>query len=217
MLKSNIVFNLLTPETIARLKRDGKVKVPEKKLSIPKDERWNEKYLNIQIIRGLETGESIDEIADRMFPEMLGRTPLQGKSEKEVAGLVKRNIDSAIRNARTMVTSAENRGRLDSYENLSDQGVVMKKQWIATPDDRTRPSHIDIDGEEQDVDEPFSNGCMFPGDGNGPSEEVWMCRCAMGTHIVGFRRADGSISHVDYEPDDTLHEEQMKEERERRK
>ena len=39
---------------------------------------------------------------------------------------------------------------LDSFKNLSGQGVVMKKEWEATPDERTRKSHMDMDGEEQE-------------------------------------------------------------------
>ena len=38
----------------------------------------------------------------------------------------------------------------------------------------------------------------------------------MGTHIVGFRKADGSVSKVDYTADRTMHEEQMEAEKERR-
>jgi hypothetical protein len=87
---------------------------------------------------------------------------------------------------------------------------------MATPDDRTRPTHIDIDGEEVDIDEPFSNDCMFPGDGNGPAEEVWCCRCSMRDHIIGFMRANGSISYVEHERDESMHDEQMAEEKERR-
>lgn len=196
--EDKITFELLNPDVIDRLIRDGKIKVPDKKISVPKDQRWNEKQMSSKILHGIQNGDSVPKIA------------------QSLTAVIGNNMNSAIRNARTMTTSAENHGRLDSYKNLSDQGVVMKKEWEATPDDRTRPSHIDIDGEEQDIDLPFSNGCMFPGDGNGPAEEVWMCRCAMGSHIIGFQKKDGSISYVNYEPDETMHERQMKEERGRR-
>lgn len=194
-----ITFNIINKDTVDRLRRDGMIELPKRKLDIPKDMRWNEKLIASKVLKGLENGDSVQKIS---------------KSLQEVIG---NNSMSAIRNARTMVTSAENHGRLDSMKNLSNKGVVMKKEWEATPDDRTRPSHIDIDGEEQDIDKPFSNGCMFPGDGHGPAEEVWMCRCAMGSHIVGFRRADGSVSYVNYDRDETLHDQQMRQERERRK
>lgn len=175
---SKISFKILNWDVIRRLEEDGDIELPYKKVSGLKDERWNTKQMTSKVLRGILNGDSVRKIADVMM------------------ACVENNEASAIRNARTMTTSAENHGRLDSYKNLTDQGVVMKKEWEATPDDRTRPSHKDIDGEEQDVDKPFSNGCMFPGDGNGPSEEVWCCRCAMGSHFIGFRRADGSISYI---------------------
>ena len=116
----------------------------------------------------------------------------------------------------TMLTGAENAGRQDSYEDLTEQGVVMKKVWIATPDDHTRESHFDLDGEEVDVDEEFSNGCMYPGDPNGDPPEVYNCRCSMRTHIVGFKKNDGSVVEVKGDRGSTMHEEQMEAEEERR-
>ena len=205
-----VSFTLIDENTVKRLRKDGEVNLPKKKVDIPKDKRWNKKQMNSMLLEGIENGDSADDIAKRMFPELMSKEDLKGKSEKAIAGIIRRNRNSSIRNARTMFTSAENHGRLDSYKNLQDQGVVLKKEWIATPDDRTRPSHIDIDGEQVDPDERFSNGCMFPGDGDGPSEEVWMCRCTMGTEIVGFKASDGSVVGVGRQADRTMHEDQMK-------
>ena len=116
-----------------------------------------------------------------------------------------------------MTTAAENAGRIDSYKNLEKQGVVQKKVWIATPDDRTRESHLEIDGEEVGINQEFSNGCMFPGDPDCDDPgEVLNCRCSMRTHIVGFRRADGSISKVNYGRDETTHDAQIQAEKEER-
>lgn len=193
--EEDIIFNMLSEETVDRLRRDGDIQLPKKKIDIPKDKRWNTKQIASKLLQGIQNGDSIPKIS---------------KSLGEVIG---NNKASQVRHARTLTTSAECHGRLDSYKNLADQGVVQKKVWISTPDDRTRPTHIDIDGEEQDIDVPFSNGCMFPGDSKGPSEEVWNCRCSIRDHIVGFRRADGSISYVDYDEDKTLHDEQTEEEK----
>lgn len=209
-------FTLINKETIERLRRKRWARLPKKKVKIPKDMRWNRRFFNSQLLKGLLAGETVDEIADRIYPEIMDKTDLFGHTIKEINNIIKRNRQAAIRNARTMVTGAENAGRLDSYRSLDEQGVVQKKVWMATPDDRTRESHIDIDGEEQDIEQPFSNGCMHPGDASGPPDEVWMCRCSMSTHIVGFRRPDGSISKVKGGRDQTTHQPQMKAERQRR-
>lgn len=193
-----ISFTLLDQKTVDRLRREGDVKLPYKKVNIPKDERWNTKLMSSKLLQGILAGDSI---------------PTMAKSLLSVVGY---NAASAVRNARTMVTGAENRGRLDSYEELADKGVIQKKVWIATADDRTRESHLELDGEEVDIDKPFSNGLMYPADPSGDPSEVYNCRCSMRDHIVGFRRADGSISYVGTERDTTSHEARIEEERERR-
>lgn len=193
-----VQFGLVDAHTVKNLVNDGKVKLPYKKLDIPKDMRWNAKQLNSAVLQGILQGDSMQKIAKRVFP------------------IVDNNANTAIRNARTMVTGAECRGRNDSYRELESRGVVLKKVWIATPDDRTRESHLELDGEEVDVDEAFSNGCMYPGDPSGDPSEVYNCRCSIRTHIIGFRADDGSISEVDFEREETLHDKQMEEEKERR-
>ena len=59
------------------------------------------------------------------------------------------------------------------------KGANIMKQWDSTLDSRVRPSHQKVDGEIVDVDEPFSNGLMFPGDPDGMAKEVVNCRCAL--------------------------------------
>lgn len=191
-------FTIVNEDVVEKLRKEGKVKLPKKKISIPKDQLWNEKVMGSKLLQGIMNGDSVGKIA---------------KSLGEVIG---KNKDSAVRNARTMVTAAENGGRLDSYRKLDAEGIVQKKEWIATADGRTRETHLEIDGEEVDINENFSNGCSAPGIG-GPPEEVWNCRCTMGTHIFGFRKADGSVVPIDYERDETIHDKQMREEKERRK
>ena len=166
---------------------------------MPKDMRWNTKQLNSKLLAGILNGYSIPKLANSLI-DVIGN-----------------NKASATRNARTMITQAECGGRQDSYKDLADKGVVQKKVWIATPDDRTRESHLMLDGEEVDIDEEFSNGLMFPADPSGEPEEVYNCRCSMRTHIIGFKRADGSISRVAQGRDTTMHSKQMEAEKERRR
>lgn len=109
---------------------------------------------------------------------------LQGKSIKKMADDLQERIEtmnrsSAIRAARTATTGAQNAGRLDSYIAAEKMGIKLKKEWLATLDGRTRHSHAMLDGEKVDNDKKFSNGCRFPGDPQGPSHEVYNCRCTL--------------------------------------
>lgn len=180
--QAGVSFNMVDQATVTRLIRDGKIKLPPRKMNIPKDMAWNKKKLNSAVLQGILQGESMDKIADRLIPVI-------GNNEK-----------AAIRNARTMVTGAENRGRIDSYHDLDERGIVIHKVWIATGDDRTRDWHAEMDGQEVELDEMFIDGLgnelEYPGDPGAPGETVYNCRCAMRSQIIGFRKADGRIEKI---------------------
>lgn len=195
-------FDMADEATVKRLITDGDIDLPPKKVNIPKDQRWNTKQINSQVTQGIIQGESMDKIAKRLMP------------------IVDNNRNAAIRNARTLVNGAENRGRQDRYRELEKQGAVMKRIWIATGDERTRDWHLDMDGQEVDLDEPFIDGngneLDYPGDPHAAPETVYNCRCTTKSRLIGFRRADGTIVRVDYDPTTQLHKEQIQAEIKRR-
>lgn len=110
---------------------------------------------------------------------------LQGKSIPKIANDLQSRMQdmsraSAIRTARTAVTGAQNAGRLDTYRAAQDMGIKLKKQWLATLDNRTRHAHAMLDGQTVDVDKPFKvDGyeLMYPGDSSAPGYLVYNCRC----------------------------------------
>ena len=77
----------------------------------------------------------------------------------------------AMRVARTEVTKASSFGNIEAAKQ---SGVVKTKFWLSSRDDRVRPEHEDMDGEEVDLDANFSNGLEYP------SEP--MCRCVLMFH-----------------------------------
>lgn len=162
-IKMDTAFTLYNKETVKNLSAKAKV-------NVTKDRAWNSRKINSALTQGILQGESIDKIAGRLarIPEM--------------------NAGAAIRNARTMMTAAENEGRLDSFERAAEMGIELQKTWIATLDDRVRESHAELDGESVPIDEPFSNGLMYPADPSGDPEEVYNCRCTMISQLKGFER-----------------------------
>ena len=110
---------------------------------------------------------------------------LQGKSIKHMADDLQKRIttmsrDSAIRTARTAVTGAQNAGRMDSYAAAEKMGIKLRREWVATLDNRTRHAHAMLDGQQADIDKPFKvDGyeIMFPGDTSAPGYLVYNCRC----------------------------------------
>ena len=80
---------------------------------------------------------------------------------------------------------------MDSQQQVVAQAIPeIRKRWLASGDDRTRPSHlqthIDTAANPIPVDFLFSVGSdllRFPGDPNGSAEETINCRCSMATVV----------------------------------
>jgi uncharacterized protein with gpF-like domain len=82
--------------------------------------------------------------------------------------------------ARTIVRTETIRAvGLGSLLSAWNEPFQMTKEWVAVKDNRTRHTHYNIDGQKRDLEKPFSNGLMFPGDPNGSAEETINCRCAL--------------------------------------
>ena len=187
----NTSFTLYDRSTVERILKDDPDLLPKAKVKIPKDIKWNRQQIHSAVLQSILQGSSVQETASRlqaagMKTNMTKADVLAMKkysslrSDKQISKVIaKKNKEVAIRNARTMMTSAENRGRFDSYKRAESMGIKVEKQWLATPDGRTRHSHAAQDGEHVPVDEEFGNGLMFPGDPDGDPREVYNCRCTM--------------------------------------
>ena len=83
--------------------------------------------------------------------------------------------------ARTEGHRIQQQSNYDAQQRAKGIGADVVKQWDATLDSRTRESHAAVDGEIREIDKPFSNGLMFPGDPSGAAAEVCNCRCTSNT------------------------------------
>ena len=165
-------FTLTDADTIRNLVESDSSFLPMRELDFAKDVAWNIEKMNAEVLQGILQGESMDKIADRLA---------------QVIGM---NLRSAISAARTMVTSAENKGRQDGFERAAAMGIILEREWIATSDGRTRDWHRELDGVTVGVDEPFENAIgkiMYPGDPSANGANVWNCRCTIAAKILGFK------------------------------
>ena len=165
-------FTLTDADTIRNLVESDSSLLPMRELDFAKDVAWNIEKMNAEVLQGILQGESMDKIADRLA---------------QVIGM---NLRSAISAARTMVTSAENKGRQDGFERAAAMGIILEREWIATSDGRTRDWHRELDGVTVGVGEPFENAIgkiMYPGDPSANGANVWNCRCTLAAKILGFK------------------------------
>lgn len=168
-------FELVDASTVKNLATSDKTLLPYKYVDGKKDVRWNTQKVNSEVLQGIIQGDSIPHLARR----------LQNVTEM--------NRASAIRNARTTVTSAENKGRMDMLHDAAEKGVITHKVWLAAIDARTREAHAELDGEEAEIDEPFTNSIgeiMYPGDPDADPANVYNCRCSLTYKVVGFNRGN---------------------------
>ena len=177
----NTSYTLYNRDAVARLVKDNPDLLPlQTTKKIAKDLRWNKQLLQSAVTQGILQGESVPKIAKRI-PRAVGES----------------NYKGAIRRARTMMTSAENAGRLDGYKRAANLGIEIQKEWRATLDGRTRHEHRVVDGERVGLDEKFSNGLDCPGDPSGDPAEVYNCRCRIRAVIKGHERAADDLSRRD--------------------
>ena len=169
-------FTLTDADTVRNLVESDRSFLPMRDLDFSRDVAWNIEKMNAEVLQGILQGEPIDKIADRLA---------------QVIGM---NLRSAISAARTMVTSAENKGRQDGFERAAAMGIILEREWIATSDGRTRDWHRELDGVTVGVDEPFENAIgkiMYPGDPSANGANVWNCRCTIAAKILGFKSVRG--------------------------
>lgn len=119
------------------------------------------KKITAEVSRGISTGMSFQQVA------------------QQLAAYTSIGFNNAVRIARTEGHRIQAQSSMDACYKAKEKGADVLKQWDSALDKRTRRSHQHVDGEIRDMDEPFSNGLMFPGDPSGGASEVVNCRCAL--------------------------------------
>jgi hypothetical protein len=121
-----------------------------------------------QVSQGVNLGESIPKLSARV-DTVLSTTESEHWPNR------------ATVIARTETIGALNAGRHDAFRVVADDAdEQLFTMWLATDDHRTRPTHVEAEGQRVPVGQPFLVGgseLAFPGDPTGPPQEVIQCRC----------------------------------------
>lgn len=158
----NVDFHMTDEMTVRRLAgNDNHIEFKTTSINGTKDYNWNRQQIHNALTSGILQGKSIERIADSFYQVM------------------RRNRSSAIRNARTSFTSAQNAGRVETYYRATEMGISLTKEWMSNFDDHVRASHVMLNGQRVAFDKPFSNGLMYPADPDGEPAEVYNCRCTL--------------------------------------
>lgn len=141
--------------------------------------------ITLQVTRLL--GQRITNVSDSIRNEAgsILRSALdQGLSIPNSAELLSSRLSLFSIARSTMIARTEMIGAANSASLGAAQatGAASHKTWMATQDERTRDTHAEADGQTVMVDDPFVVGgaeLMYPGDEEGPPEEVVNCRCTL--------------------------------------
>ena len=132
-------------------------------------------------------GEDVDSLRTSIRAE-ISRGAATGMTWNAIAGKIAKSFkntpfnkayNQAMRIARTEGHRIASEAASNAQYAAREKGADVLKQWDATLDGRTRPSHREVDGEIRELDEVFSNGLQYPGDPKGAAAEVINCRCAL--------------------------------------
>ena len=161
-------FNLIQEQAVKRLIEEEPELFHRPAIDTPLDTVWNQRKLTDSLTAGILMGESTRQIADRF---------------QKVTDM---NRTSALRNARTAVTGAQNAGRQATYDRARAMGIEVDERWRSARDFRVRDSHRLMDGKPKDKDgyfhTPLGSIMRYPGDmQNGKAADVYNCRCTTST------------------------------------
>ena len=113
----------------------------------------------------------------------------EGLSASQIASAITAKFNRInLARARTIArTETHNAASFASHQYHVDVqntlGTKMKKKWVATRDERTRPFHAEMNGKPAiDMDEDFEVGGVkmkYAGDPKGGAKNVINCRCVV--------------------------------------
>lgn len=124
--------------------------------------------------------DEINKTTAKQMQVLFNESQADGDTLTELAEKINEKYDQitegrALNMARTETLVANQSGLFSGYDKLN----IPIKIWVSVLDDKTRESHVLMDGEEQLINQPFSNGLMHPGDPTGVAAEVINCRCTI--------------------------------------
>lgn len=127
-------------------------------------------------------GVDVNKLKNAVSSE-ISRGIASGLLYDEIARNIQFRTNAPISRAKTIVRTEGHRIQQASAEDArqvaKSKGANVVKQWDATMDGETRPTHRQLDGQIREVEEQFEIGtkkAMYPGEFGDPAEDC-NCRC----------------------------------------
>ena len=144
------------------------------KLGFDYDGKRTRKYLE-----ALSKGrtQAINEATYRKLQDALEDDEDDGDTPSHVFD-VRQNKDALTFGRMLALTAAGWAATHEAPKQARDNGIMhtVEKMWVTG--DNPRPEHAAMNGETVPINEPFSNGCEWPGDEGGDPDTTCGCNCS---------------------------------------
>ena len=126
--------------------------------------------------------DQINNTTVEQLQKEFNKSIAEGETIKQLSDRIKGKYDEISEGRATVIARTETQvanqtGKFSAYKKAN----IPTKIWVWAPGVKggVRDWHMAMDGEERPIDQPFSNGLMFPGDPSGGAEEVVNCQCSI--------------------------------------
>jgi uncharacterized protein with gpF-like domain len=140
------------------------------------------RYLAREVVRQRIGGVEMETRANIL--RAIARGYVDGLAEDGIAEKILEVIPAISKARARIIARTETHGAANygSLQAAMATGLDMNKEWLSAADERTRQTHVEADGQTVGIEENFRIGSAFmayPGDPQGPAEEVINCRCTL--------------------------------------